>query len=99
MKEIISDIIAGTVMKEVTWCFSIASRADSASNFGIMTWHPPTISMARADDSPPTCPSGAVCKYTCYIKIKRLEIFKVKSKKLKEKKKMKTCIHHPQCNQ
>ena len=65
IKEIMSAIIVGTVIREVTWCFSMASRADLASNFGIKIWQPPTISMAIADDNPPMWHNGVVCKYTC----------------------------------
>jgi len=53
-------IIAGTVIKDVTACCSMASTADSASNFGIKTWQPPTISMVMADDKPPIWHNGAV---------------------------------------
>lgn len=55
-------MIAGTVIREVTWCFSMASNADLASNLGIKTWQPPTMSMAMADDIPPMWHNGAVCR-------------------------------------
>jgi len=62
VKEIKSAIIAGTVIREVTQCCLIASMANEASNFGIKTWQPPTISMVMADDNPPIWHNGAVCK-------------------------------------
>jgi hypothetical protein len=31
----------------------MAPTANFASNFGMNTWQPPTISMAMADDKPP----------------------------------------------
>jgi hypothetical protein len=46
-------IIAGTVIKDVTAYCSMAPTANFASNFGMNTWQPPTISMAMADDKPP----------------------------------------------
>lgn len=67
--------MAGTVIREVTLCCAMASRAALASNLGINTWHAPTMSIASADDKPPMWQSGAVCKYTCnnhriiYIKL------------------------------
>lgn len=62
IKEIISAMIAGTVIREVTVYRSMALRADLGSNLGIMTWLPPTISMAMADERPPIWHNGAVCK-------------------------------------
>lgn len=57
-----SDIIAGTVIKEVTWSCSMAAIADLASNLGIKIWQPPAINMAIAEDIPPMWHNGAVCK-------------------------------------
>lgn len=57
-----STIIAGTVIREVTWCCFMASSANLASNFGIKIWQPPTINMVKADDKPPIWHNGAVCK-------------------------------------
>lgn len=57
-----SAIIAGTAIREVIWCCSMALIADLASNFGINTWQPPIISIARAEDIPPMWHKGEVCK-------------------------------------
>jgi hypothetical protein len=46
-------IIAGTVIRDVTLYCSMSPTANFASNFGMNTWQPPTISMAMADDKPP----------------------------------------------
>lgn len=54
IKEIISAMIAGTVIREVTLYSSMATRDDLGLNLCIMTWQPPTISMAMADERPPT---------------------------------------------
>jgi hypothetical protein len=62
IKEIISAMIVGTVIREVTLYLSTALRADFGSNLGIMTWLLPTISMAMADERPPIWHNGAVCK-------------------------------------
>jgi len=62
IKEIISAMIAGTVIREVTVYRSMALRAVLGSNLGIMTWLPPTISTAMADERPPIWHNGAVCK-------------------------------------
>uniref|UniRef100_A0A2P2LMG9 2-succinylbenzoateCoA ligaseic/peroxisomal-like isoform X3 n=1 Tax=Rhizophora mucronata TaxID=61149 RepID=A0A2P2LMG9_RHIMU len=53
LKETRSAMIAGTVIREVTHCFSIASTATATLNLGIRTWQAPTISIANADDKPP----------------------------------------------
>lgn len=60
VKEIRSAIIVGTVIKEVTLCSLMASHAKLASNLGIITWQPPAINMAMADDIPPIWHRGAV---------------------------------------
>lgn len=51
--EIKSAIMVGTVIKEVTRCSLMASLAKRASNFGSITWQPPAINTARADEIPP----------------------------------------------
>ena len=62
IREIRLAIIAGTVIRDVTAYCSMAPTADFASNFGIKTWQPPTISMAMTDDKPPIWHNGAVCR-------------------------------------
>lgn len=64
MYDIISAIIAGTVIREDTWYCSMAWRTNRDSNLGTMTWQAPAISIAMLEDIPPMWHNGAVWRYT-----------------------------------